>query len=578
MMNDEFVRRKRGGSDCNSAFIILRSAFPRANGGAGMLVIYGVANALSAAWLDPLYTVDLVFDDAYYYLQNAYNIANGSGSSFDGIIPTNGYQPLWMAILAALETALRLDKKRLVAVVILLCCAIALGSVIYSVRRVRGPLGLALGVGLLASYVAFPAVSFWGLETILLAPVLPFFAVIAQADGQRRRERLTSVLLAYMVTVRLDALSIGLGYTAIAAWERYRAEGLRAAMTRGFVYLMPSALFLVLYAGFNVWLFSTPLPVSGLAKSVGAPYFSNWGIGLLYLAKSPAVLGLGAFVFLIELYTKAYRKDAFFYRLVCAVTLSVIIQYLYYACFSGMSPWGWYFYSYSMLFALLAARVVYIGLSEMGGLPALASRTLFAALIVTVVIPGFYYGSDLFEVAKESINDAVYFDSFGKRNVQDLRSERLAGRPLTIAMGDRSGSLGYWAPEGVRVFQTEGLVSSIDYLLARKHGSGEDWIAREIHPDLLLVDRGRVPLLGDPGSQQYVVVEPIQGRTTNDSLMMFCFPPAALIHSEQTSYESKRMLFDMRLRQECAPQNRDAISSIITGEAGIRRFSLPGEY
>lgn len=61
MMNDEFVRRKRGGSDCNSAFIILRSAFPRANGGAGMLVI---------GWL---IIIGIVFWAFYYWNESQIN-------------------------------------------------------------------------------------------------------------------------------------------------------------------------------------------------------------------------------------------------------------------------------------------------------------------------------------------------------------------------------------------------------------------------------------------------------------------------------------------------------------------------
>jgi hypothetical protein len=37
-------------------------------------------------------------DDGFYYFQIARNIAQGVGSSFDGITKTNGYHPLWMLI------------------------------------------------------------------------------------------------------------------------------------------------------------------------------------------------------------------------------------------------------------------------------------------------------------------------------------------------------------------------------------------------------------------------------------------------------------------------------------------------
>src|SRR6201992_2723619 len=42
----------------------------------------------------------LLQDDCFYYLQVARNIASGHGSTFNGLTLTNGYQPLWLWILA----------------------------------------------------------------------------------------------------------------------------------------------------------------------------------------------------------------------------------------------------------------------------------------------------------------------------------------------------------------------------------------------------------------------------------------------------------------------------------------------
>ena len=40
-------------------------------------------------------------DDFFYYLKNAQNLAMGHGSTFNGLVITNGYHPLWMLTLAA---------------------------------------------------------------------------------------------------------------------------------------------------------------------------------------------------------------------------------------------------------------------------------------------------------------------------------------------------------------------------------------------------------------------------------------------------------------------------------------------
>src|SRR5262245_22409778 len=44
----------------------------------------------------------LLFDDAYYYLGVAHHMAQGMGSTFDGINASNGYHPLWCWLLVPL--------------------------------------------------------------------------------------------------------------------------------------------------------------------------------------------------------------------------------------------------------------------------------------------------------------------------------------------------------------------------------------------------------------------------------------------------------------------------------------------
>ena len=113
------------------------------------------------------------FDDAYYYLQIAYNIAHGAGSTFDGITKTNGYQPLWMAIVVAIEFIFRFDKTFFVTAVVLVAYTIVGASALYSRSRFEKMLAIALPLGLLSSYALYPGVWRWGMETVLLAPVLP---------------------------------------------------------------------------------------------------------------------------------------------------------------------------------------------------------------------------------------------------------------------------------------------------------------------------------------------------------------------------------------------------------------------
>ena len=46
--------------------------------------------------------VDFIYDDGYYYLTIAANLADTGRSTFDGQTLTNGYQPLWLLLLTCL--------------------------------------------------------------------------------------------------------------------------------------------------------------------------------------------------------------------------------------------------------------------------------------------------------------------------------------------------------------------------------------------------------------------------------------------------------------------------------------------
>jgi hypothetical protein len=69
----------------------------------GVLTVVTVATIatvlkLVVVWLG--YTEGgMLADDAFYYFRIAQNVASGSGSTFDGLAPTNGYHPLWLGIL-----------------------------------------------------------------------------------------------------------------------------------------------------------------------------------------------------------------------------------------------------------------------------------------------------------------------------------------------------------------------------------------------------------------------------------------------------------------------------------------------
>ena len=57
---------------------------------------------VACLWMPTEAMLSLLSDDAFYYFKIAENIAAGRGSTFDGILLTNGYHPLWMLVMVSI--------------------------------------------------------------------------------------------------------------------------------------------------------------------------------------------------------------------------------------------------------------------------------------------------------------------------------------------------------------------------------------------------------------------------------------------------------------------------------------------
>ena len=112
---------------------------------------------------------NFIVDDGYFYPQIARAIAHGQGSTFNGIMPTNGYHPLWMlvCVLGAWITSTSTSLVQLLTVVQDL---LMLGSIslLMMISRAEGKRGAALGYAplLLLSMV----LGIWRLTEANLAP------------------------------------------------------------------------------------------------------------------------------------------------------------------------------------------------------------------------------------------------------------------------------------------------------------------------------------------------------------------------------------------------------------------------
>lgn len=215
--------------------------------------------------------VDLLFDDTYYNLGTAWHLAYGEGSKFAQPLVTNGYQPLWLLMLCAAGWILRLSRHGLMVFTLAAMASRQLSALawsLFSIERRMQRLGYGLSVG----YLTWGVVFSMGLETALLPPlVAPLCVVVDNVEHNRVGHGWALALLSTLFLMRLDTLALLAAYLILRTWVRGVVDG-RALRLAGVM-----AAVVGLYMLINELLFHTPLPVSGIAKSIGGRTFENVG-------------------------------------------------------------------------------------------------------------------------------------------------------------------------------------------------------------------------------------------------------------------------------------------------------------
>lgn len=175
-------------------------------------------------------------DDAYYYFKVAQNISEGRGSTFDGINPTNGYHPLWMAVCIPIFFLARFDLVLPLRVLVVLMSLLNAATAVLLFRMARSALSPPAAI-LTAAYWAFSPrvqslVYVLGLETglaaffvILLLYTLYRFEKTWRA-GDVRIAQIAWIALAALLAIfsRLDLVFLAL---VAGAWIIFRGSPLR---------------------------------------------------------------------------------------------------------------------------------------------------------------------------------------------------------------------------------------------------------------------------------------------------------------------------------------------------------------
>ncbi len=237
-------------------------------------LLAGLAIRLHLASLPPYETLTrLLDDDTFYYLQVARNTAAGNGVTFDGVSPTNGFQPLWMAILVLIFTVVPRNPDVVMHLTLALCsiCSIASAYLVFRIiSRVLGYRwsGLCAALFWALNYPAVIRIGLNGLETSLslVTFALTTYAYLHVREcATPRRMFLLGMLLGIAVLARVDHLALALVFPLDLlcfnrGYPRPRPAAWVAAFSGMTLMLAPWIIWSVHSSG-------TPVPASGQAIS-----------------------------------------------------------------------------------------------------------------------------------------------------------------------------------------------------------------------------------------------------------------------------------------------------------------------
>ncbi len=273
-------------------------------------------------------------DDGYFYPQIARYIAHGGGSTFNGIMPTNGYHPLWMLLcipFAAITSASGPLLQMLATVqdLLLLLCLL----VFVAVARQANMRGAVLGsVPLLFICMV---VGIWRLlETTLaltlqlacLVVVLRLLPSLSGGRLERWRNIAIGVLLGLCMLARLDLIFFSFVVLAYNLIRRGIAPRMRSVLVQGGV----ASLVVAPYLGWNWLHFHHLLPISGAIKNT-FPHAHAWGIApFMY----PVILGLA-----VQLVLLFRSHKTTFHVAGLLLGIATALQMAYSLNFGELAPW-----------------------------------------------------------------------------------------------------------------------------------------------------------------------------------------------------------------------------------------------
>jgi hypothetical protein len=343
----------------------------------------------------------IVPDDAAYYFKIAENASAGRGLTFDGLNRTNGFQPLWLAVLVPVYAVHRGGPETMFRIFLLMQIALltAAAVLLHGLLARFYRQSVAFAGGLLFLFAVFlPAVN--GMESAILVFCIALVfrdaarsAVVVGGSGKRHAR--FGILLGLAVLARLDVIFAPVVVGAACLFRMAREREGRGAAARRFIGLAAGVAAVVgPYLAFNLVSFGGVMPISGMLKSSfpSIDFSGSAAAGLGRRGLFGIVLAAGYLAWFGARYGELRRNLSgrlAFQSAMALAAAAALLHFLHTMLFMKWAVFGWHFIPYALLGCLVACEPLQrVFPGDLAG-----TRRAAYALVVAVVLGAGLFGA-----------------------------------------------------------------------------------------------------------------------------------------------------------------------------------------
>jgi hypothetical protein len=429
----------------------------------------------------------LMPDDAAYYFKIAENVSVGRGLTFDGINRTNGFQPLWLAVLVPVYRVYHGAPETMCRIVLVLqFVLLALAALLLNATLARFFSRRTVLVSLLLFlfFVFVPAAN--GMESA----VLVLFLTLAFYGGARadvfgrhdpKRELLFGILLGLVVLSRLDMVFLPLVVIAAAFGgallggrderrdEERGGDERRARFVRALCIGAGAAAVVLPYLVYNEISFGAVMPISGLLKS-SFPTLSDPAYALSTLGKralAGLLLAAGYALYSLVRFRSARGGDdgrRYYRSAMIVMACAILLHFIHTLLFMKWAVFGWHYVPYVLFGAVVICEPVERLLAPAGSKRPRAPYWIAVAAIVALGCFTVFRGLSR-PVAGGWGQEAYAAARWARENT---------GTEAVFAMKD-AGNFAYFSER--RVINLDGVVNNLEYQAALREKSLRGYLA-----------------------------------------------------------------------------------------------------